>query len=240
MIAIDAEKGTLDLEVSEAELAKRRKAWKAPANPYQSGVLRKYADQVGPARKGAVTHAGGSNGSCLLCGHLAGSWRRSLIAARRAPLGRRGVKYASPQAAFEQGLGAYKSGYYEIAIPALEEAATKGAGAQPVLRRVLSGAHLLRQLERADQSRQGLRAVPEARRRECRRRSRGRPARAVRGQGADGARRLPAARRQGDRRAPDPDRAVDYLQHAATFFGDKDAQFELAKVYSGRPHAART
>src|SRR6185503_604824 len=52
MISIDAEKGTLDLEVSEAELAKRRKAWKAPANPYQSGVLRKYADQVGPARKG--------------------------------------------------------------------------------------------------------------------------------------------------------------------------------------------
>jgi len=31
MISIDAEKGTLDLEVSEAELAKRRKAWKAPA-----------------------------------------------------------------------------------------------------------------------------------------------------------------------------------------------------------------
>jgi dihydroxy-acid dehydratase len=60
MIAIDAEKGTLDLEVSEAELAKRRKAWKAPPNPYQSGVLRKYADQVGSARKGAVTHAGGS------------------------------------------------------------------------------------------------------------------------------------------------------------------------------------
>jgi dihydroxy-acid dehydratase len=59
-ILIDAEKGTLDLEVSEAELAKRRKAWKAPPNPYQSGVLRKYADQVGSARKGAVTHAGGS------------------------------------------------------------------------------------------------------------------------------------------------------------------------------------
>jgi hypothetical protein len=30
---------------------------------------------------------------------------------------------------------------------------------------------------------------------------------------------------------PDPDRAVDYLHHAATFFGDKEAQFELAKVY---------
>jgi len=59
MISIDAEKGTLDLEVSAAELSERGKAWKAPANPYQSGALRKYADQVGPARKGAVTHAGG-------------------------------------------------------------------------------------------------------------------------------------------------------------------------------------
>jgi dihydroxy-acid dehydratase len=60
MIAIDAEKGTLDLELSEAELGRRRNAWKAPPNPYQSGALRKYADQVGPARKGAVTHAGGA------------------------------------------------------------------------------------------------------------------------------------------------------------------------------------
>ena len=58
-ISIDADKGTLDLDVPEAELARRRKAWKAPANSYQSGALRKYADQVGPAHKGAVTHAGG-------------------------------------------------------------------------------------------------------------------------------------------------------------------------------------
>jgi dihydroxy-acid dehydratase len=59
IISIDAVKGTLDLEVPKSELAKRRRAWKAPANPYQSGALRKYADQVGPARKGAVTHPGG-------------------------------------------------------------------------------------------------------------------------------------------------------------------------------------
>ncbi len=59
IIAIDAEKGTLDLLVDTSELESRRKAWKAPANPYQSGVLRKYADQVGAARQGAVTHAGG-------------------------------------------------------------------------------------------------------------------------------------------------------------------------------------
>jgi dihydroxy-acid dehydratase len=59
IIAIDAEKGTLDLEVDAAELARRRKTWKAPPNPYQSGALRKFADLVGPACKGAVTHPGG-------------------------------------------------------------------------------------------------------------------------------------------------------------------------------------
>jgi dihydroxy-acid dehydratase len=58
IISLDAEKGTLDLEVDAAELARRAKSWKAPPNPYQSGALRKYADQVGSARKGAVTHAG--------------------------------------------------------------------------------------------------------------------------------------------------------------------------------------
>jgi dihydroxy-acid dehydratase len=59
MITIDAQAGRLELEVGEAELAKRRQAWRAPASPYQSGVLKKYADQVGPAHKGAVTHPGG-------------------------------------------------------------------------------------------------------------------------------------------------------------------------------------
>ena len=59
IIAIDAEKGTLDLEVDAAVLEKRRAAWKPPFNPYTSGALRKFADQVGPARFGAVTHPGG-------------------------------------------------------------------------------------------------------------------------------------------------------------------------------------
>jgi dihydroxy-acid dehydratase len=58
MISIDAENGRLDLEVSEDELAKRRASWIVPDNPYQSGVLWKYAQQVGPARMGAVTHPG--------------------------------------------------------------------------------------------------------------------------------------------------------------------------------------
>ncbi|MFN0217465.1 MAG: dihydroxy-acid dehydratase [Hyphomicrobium sp.] len=59
IIALDAENGTIELEVDAAELAHRKSTWKAPANPYQSGALRKFADQVGPARYGAVTHAGG-------------------------------------------------------------------------------------------------------------------------------------------------------------------------------------
>ena len=51
--------GTIDLMVDEAELERRRATWKVPPNAYQSGALRKFADQVGPARYGAVTHAGG-------------------------------------------------------------------------------------------------------------------------------------------------------------------------------------
>ena len=59
-IVIDAEKGTLDLDVPKAELAKRKKAWKPRVDQrYVTGALRKYADHVGPARQGAVTHPGG-------------------------------------------------------------------------------------------------------------------------------------------------------------------------------------
>ncbi len=59
IIVIDADKGTLDVKLSDTELAARRKAWQPLPNNYQTGALRKYADQVGPAVKGAVTHAGG-------------------------------------------------------------------------------------------------------------------------------------------------------------------------------------
>jgi dihydroxy-acid dehydratase len=59
VIVIDTDAGTLDVEVGPEEFERRRKTWKAPANMYQSGALRKFADQVGPARFGAVTHAGG-------------------------------------------------------------------------------------------------------------------------------------------------------------------------------------
>ncbi|MDX2224975.1 MAG: dihydroxy-acid dehydratase [Rhodospirillaceae bacterium] len=58
LISIDAAKGTIALEVSKAELARRRKKWKPRRTDYQSGTLWKYAQQVGPAHKGAVTHPG--------------------------------------------------------------------------------------------------------------------------------------------------------------------------------------
>ena len=60
MIAIDAEAGTMDVEVSEAELAERRKAWEARRHDFQAGALWKYAQIVGDAENGAVTHPGGA------------------------------------------------------------------------------------------------------------------------------------------------------------------------------------
>jgi dihydroxy-acid dehydratase len=58
LIRIDAEAGTIDLDVPEAELAQRRADWRPRAHDYQSGALWKYAQLVGPARTGAQTHPG--------------------------------------------------------------------------------------------------------------------------------------------------------------------------------------
>ena len=61
-ITIDAAAGTIDLHLGEAELAARRTAWKgARETLYGSGALWKYAQLVGPARYGAVTHGGGGS-----------------------------------------------------------------------------------------------------------------------------------------------------------------------------------
>jgi dihydroxy-acid dehydratase len=57
-IRIDAEKGTLDVDLSEEEMAARHKAWKPRRHDFQSGALWKYAQLVGDADKGAVTHPG--------------------------------------------------------------------------------------------------------------------------------------------------------------------------------------
>ena len=58
IISIDAEAGTIDVALSDDELAERRKKWTPRQHDYQSGALWKYAQTVGPAFKGAVTHPG--------------------------------------------------------------------------------------------------------------------------------------------------------------------------------------
>ncbi|PAP92220.1 MULTISPECIES: dihydroxy-acid dehydratase [Mesorhizobium] len=60
LISIDAVNGTIEVALSDTELAARAKAWKARATDYQSGAIWKYAQTVGPARDGAVTHPGGA------------------------------------------------------------------------------------------------------------------------------------------------------------------------------------
>jgi dihydroxy-acid dehydratase len=57
-IVIDAGKGTIDVLLSDAELAARRAAWQPRKTDYQSGAIWKYAQLVGPAHLGAVTHPG--------------------------------------------------------------------------------------------------------------------------------------------------------------------------------------
>jgi dihydroxy-acid dehydratase len=60
IIEIDGDKGTLDVKLTKSELEERARAWKPRAEDYTSGYLWKYAQQVGPARIGAVTHPGGA------------------------------------------------------------------------------------------------------------------------------------------------------------------------------------
>jgi len=54
-ITIDAHQQLIQLNVDEAEIAKRRAAWKQPKPRYTRGLLAKYAKLASTASKGAVT-----------------------------------------------------------------------------------------------------------------------------------------------------------------------------------------
>jgi dihydroxy-acid dehydratase len=56
-IAIDVKKHTIELEVAKEELARRRQAWRAPAQKATRGTLAKYIRSVRPASEGCVTDA---------------------------------------------------------------------------------------------------------------------------------------------------------------------------------------
>jgi dihydroxy-acid dehydratase len=58
IIELDAENGILNVKLSDDEFAKRKADWKPRSNDHGSGYLWKYAQQVGPAVTGAVTHPG--------------------------------------------------------------------------------------------------------------------------------------------------------------------------------------
>ena len=61
IIVLDAVKGTIDVELSDVELAERRKSWKPKTSSFGSGALWRYARTVGPARYGAVTTQGAAD-----------------------------------------------------------------------------------------------------------------------------------------------------------------------------------
>jgi dihydroxy-acid dehydratase len=59
-ISIDGEEGILSVDISDEEFTKRRELWKPRKTDYNSGTLWKYAQTVGSAQKGALTHPGAS------------------------------------------------------------------------------------------------------------------------------------------------------------------------------------
>ncbi len=60
IIELDAEKATLEIKLTKSELERRAREWKPRTDEFTSGYLWKYAQQVGSARYGAVTHPGGT------------------------------------------------------------------------------------------------------------------------------------------------------------------------------------
>jgi dihydroxy-acid dehydratase len=57
-ITIDVDQTSVDVELGVDELDRRRAAWTPPLTAHGSGALWKYAQLVGPARYGAITHPG--------------------------------------------------------------------------------------------------------------------------------------------------------------------------------------
>lgn len=135
--------------------------------------------------------------------------------------------FKSPEAAYEQGMGSWRGGFVEHAIPALRYAADHEVFlAQFYLARILADSgtpytdhnaayqlYLKIALDHAN-------IDPED---DHRRPFVARALTALAGYVRSG---LPLI---GVR--PDPARAVEYLKHAAQFFNDEEAQFELAKAY---------
>lgn len=135
-------------------------------------------------------------------------------------------QFRSAEEALQQGIGAYSGGYYEMAIPALEVAAAQNNFfAQYYLARIYSDnqsahtdhakAYMFYQKianDYADVDPDDDRRAPFV-------------AKALTALAGYVRRGLPEVSLEAD-----AERAADYLHHAAIFFNDEDAQFELAKL----------
>ena len=150
----------------------------------------------------------------------------AFIAAAPASAGAGTAQFRSPQDALQQGIGAYSGGYYEMAIPALEVAAAKNLFlARFYLARIYAdnqSAHtdhtkayvLFQQIANdfADVDPDDDRRAPFV-------------AKSLTALAGYVRRGLPEISLK-----PNAERAAEYLHHAAIFFNDEDAQFELAKL----------
>ncbi len=151
----------------------------------------------------------------------------SLISAVEA----RELTFKSTQDAYEQGLSAYRSGYYDVAIPALEHVVARNDTTQRFFAEFYLGrifadnagshadpakAYIFFQRiadEHADIDPDDLKRAPFV----------AKALTAVAIYVRDGVPEIALK--------PDEQRAVEYLRHAATFFNEPDAQFELAKSF---------
>ena len=61
IVVIDAASGTMNVELSDEELDNRRRNWMPKKPSFGSGALWRYAQNVGPARYGAITAPGASD-----------------------------------------------------------------------------------------------------------------------------------------------------------------------------------
>ena len=137
------------------------------------------------------------------------------------------TKFVSSEAALEQGLGAYKAGYYNLAVPALAFAAGSG---------LFFGQYYLAQIY-ADN---GTAFTNHAKAYELYMRVVDEHANvdpdddwraAYVGKSLTAVARYTLRGLPEIGLVPNTERAAKFLRDAATFFGDSDAQFELARMY---------
>lgn len=161
------------------------------------------------------------------------------LAATQPVMARDALKFSSPEAALDHGLGAYRSGFHKLAEQALGYAADRGSllGRYYLARLYADPSGPLTSHAKAYELYRGL--VEEYAARidvddDPRATYVGKSLTSLAGYVLRG---LPEIGLK-----PNPERAAGYLQEAATFFRDHDAQFELAKLYltgEGVPADAR-